>query len=361
MFVEDRSELRELLQERVSTIQADLLDKPKVGDGVNYLKSYLIETHMDFPKLLHELGYIVKMKKTNDSLINMKIRVGSKDYFFYMDTIEERFPIIHTLSDVKIADPLIHKTIKNSHDVDHTWFTRQFMRRLSELGELKSFTVKIDRTKFNEDRAYDIDRMSLRLWGKEAKNVLHMLEKNKQLSNSVAITNVGFKYYSVIDGLRTNEYINNYITFDGKFTAWGASINSHFSLLEKVRTNYMDQIHNIEEGYLIDLSLKSGRSGEFYNIELSTPLENIEKFLKVLLNEHGPVRLVGFYQKEAKDFYRVVCVDMHIRKKIRMEVMKDKIRVYMHDGTCGNTIPRILTLLQHHLESSTGEEDGVAL
>ena len=361
MFVEDRNELRELLQERVSTIQADLLDKPKVEAGKNYLKSYLVEAHDDISKLIQQVGYDITTKKTSDDLLNIQLKLNKKNYYFYVDTINERFPIIHTLADVKISDSLVRKTIKNSHEADNTWFTRQFMLGISEIGELKSFTVKIDRTHFIKYHPYDIERMSIRLWGKAAKKILTMFETNDQVSNSVAITNVGFKYFNTIDDLRTNEYINNYVTFDGRFTAWGASINPHFSLLEKIRQGYTKQIENIEGGNLIDLSLKSDQLGDYYTIDLETPLTDIERFLSVLLNEHGPVRLYGFYQKASRNFYRVTCVDQHINKRIRLEVMNDKIRVYMHDGTCGNTIPRILTLLQHHLESSTGKEEGVVL
>ena len=71
-----------------------------------------------------------------------------------------------------------------------------------------------------------------------------------------------------------------------------------------------------------------------------------------------PFRLWGVPIRVAEDFYRVEGFDLHIGNPIQFEIAPEFIRVYMPTGSCGNSVVRLYTNLQHHYDALIQAEDG---
>ncbi len=73
--------------------------------------------------------------------------------------------------------------------------------------------------------------------------------------------------------------------------------------------------------------------------------------MEALFGGTDPFRLWGVPVSIGKDYFRVTALDLHVTNRITFEVAPDFMRVYLPDGTCGNTIIRLYTNLQHYYDS----------
>ena len=92
-------------------------------------------------------------------------------------------------------------------------------------------------------------------------------------------------------------------------------------------------------------------SGEPFNITFSRPIGDLESFLKAVFSGTEPFRLWGAPVAIGTNYFRVTALDLHVTNRITFEVARDFMRVYLPDGSCGNTIIRLYTNLQHYYDS----------
>ena len=71
-----------------------------------------------------------------------------------------------------------------------------------------------------------------------------------------------------------------------------------------------------------------------------------------------PFRLWGAPVLVGKDYFRVTALDLHVTHRITFEITRDFMRVYLADRSCGNTIARLYTNLQHYYDSRVTMRSG---
>jgi hypothetical protein len=98
-------------------------------------------------------------------------------------------------------------------------------------------------------------------------------------------------------------------------------------------------------------------------IRFSRPIPDLPAFCEELFSSRAPFRLWGqpaFTENEAL----VEAVDLHVGQRIGIELGHDRMRVYLHAGSCGNTVARCdgaLILTHPSLQDAAGLKPGAAL
>jgi hypothetical protein len=198
----------------------------------------------------------------------------------------------------------------------------------------------------------------LRLWGSSAGPVLEALRHSGVFRHSLALSSVRLKYW--LPDLDDEGIIDN-LTYEGKATALGKSFISHTNLLSKVHLDYATTIRTIEQSLPIRFVPENGvptLSGHPIIITFARRLKDVRSFVTRVFSSTMPFRLWGLSEVYEDGFARVYAVDLHIGHKLTFEITKDFVRVYLPPGTCGNSIARFYTNVQHYYDSMASISGG---
>lgn len=356
-IIGSRKELKEVLQHRMAESYDSIRDDQRLDENQTYLKTYLIESERKHfsPEIIGTDKYTVETARTEDEgFLNIFVDEGEGDpREFYLDKLNHRFWSIHTLAESTLADDFIEKLVfPRFTQLDFPWFSNRFLRQIGIENNFRSFSLKFEDEfgRLGDSPDSDVPGMSMRLWGEgRAKQVFELLSSDENVGPSTSLSNVGIRR-EFGDGATLLEDITN----QGKFTARGESVDGHFYQLNQIRQRYEDILNILENTYSI--SRKShgsgaGISGSPLTIDFNRKIENFEAFFDTLLASKKPFRLWGVYNHIGEDYYRVSAVDQHTGDEVNLEVSRDWIRIYLPEGTCGNVVLRVYSIIQHYFDS----------
>lgn len=356
-LIKNRKELSEYLESKMVSSQEKLEEEGELEFKQFLLKTYLIESSVsDLNSIPAPEGFNIHIQQTQDRTLQiLNVQKESAKATFYLDTVNPRFWLIHTVDSSSFTTPFIQKYVSSvMNGLDHPWLPTQFMIGLSQKDEFRGFNLKYDEEFVKEGKEKAIENLSMRLWGKAAPHVLRTLKKDHELKNSIAISGVGIKHS--IDG----DYAIDDIASWGRFTAKGTSIDGHYFIIQDIQKQYAEKIELIEKSWLDYSSDAFGFKfqGEPLTIVFDKNIEDLPAFLDKLLASRKPFRLWGVHKFINKDFAKIVGIDLHTGHKINLEITKEWVRIYLPKGSCGNTAMRLLTNIQHHYDSEAVLESG---
>ncbi|MCX2829734.1 hypothetical protein RGU76_28925 [Bacillus pseudomycoides] len=336
--------------------------------ATNQLKSYVIENHLFHSNTENNPDLIFNFfKEFNGSLNKREFNIlATKDEnlfinhtsegALYIDTSNRRFWKIHSVAKVELSD-YFHTTITKRKGVDRTWLPIPFLLNMRKFGEMYglgvTFTEKMKEDKF--DLLYLENKNNLNMDIRR----LYVNEFLELIQNSDLKTTMGIGKISILDASSNGEedYIIDDITYYGKLTARGTSFSKHNFLLDSVLNNYEKVINNIESTYSFNYN-EDDYIVEGYPLEIQFNREDIDLYTltELLFSGNKPFNLWGIPQWKNEDYCTVSAVDLHNGnqgKIIDFEVFKNKIRVYVPRGTCGNSVARLLTNLHQFVDATS--------
>jgi hypothetical protein len=92
-------------------------------------------------------------------------------------------------------------------------------------------------------------------------------------------------------------------------------------------------------------------SGAPIGIRFSRQITDLPGFCDELFSARAPMRLWGQPEITA-DTAVVDAVDLHVGQRLGMEIGRDWMRVYLREGSCGNTVARLLSNLQARFDGA---------
>lgn len=321
--------------------------------GQNLLKTYIIESHLSSPSNIPKLkDYGMSLSKTGDTTLHV-LNVVRDDLrgTFYVDTFNPRFWLLHTTDRSLFTDRFIKKMVSTTmNSLDHPWLWTQFLENLGEQGIFRGLSLKYDDIFVEDDEEkIPVKTLSMRLWGTVASRVLNILKEDKELRHAVSLSGIGIKRY-----FDEESFVIDDISFWGKFTAKGTSIDGHFHILSGIKKDYESVIKRIEDEYAITYTkFETGFRfrGSPLTIILKKEIEDLNLFLKELLAARKPFRIWGVTKFLDKDFVKVCATDLHNGDNIDLEISSQWIRIYLPHGSCGNTVLRLFTNIQRYYDS----------
>jgi len=382
-FMRTRREMADFLEKTMSHAYEALEEKQKLEADTSLLKTYMLEAHAPGHRNEDVLSVVASAfshdilgqnakgevtKSDEEFFYNVEVRWASNSAEFYVDATDSRFWVLHTLSKARSVDQIYKRLLMSDSRLDSAWLPIQILDNVSHMGKFRGLGLDFDRSKisdvnFDEPDA-PVESLKMQLWGNRARDVLKLLSDNKDgFPEATTLSKVRVKYH-LNKAENEGAFSLDDVKWDGKITARGTSFDSHISLVTSVYKEYSDKVRKLEDVF----SLRYGReheghflpsmSGSPLNVTFSKPLPNLEKFLSSVFSGAEPFRLWGVPVQLAETFYRVNAVDMHVSHRIIFEISPEYMRVYLPDGSCGNTIARLYCNLQHGYDSRVSLKSG---
>jgi hypothetical protein len=326
----------------------------------NKIKTYIIESNL--PKdITNQLKGDFLLSDTYDKTLKI-LKARAKDNIFrefYLDIADNRFWKLYSLHDSSTSESVIRNLVeRNFSMLDYLWLPSTLLEKYMGFGTETGFSLKF-KNKFGIlAKENKIDDMSMRFWGGNAKKIIEGLRRNEPIEKGISLSSIGLNH-SVEGGFSKEN-----ISYFGRFTLMkGNSIDSHFNLVEKVKSDYSNMLRSLESNYRIDFEKNDYglklKGGPLY-IEFGEELERLNDFVEVLFSSQYPFRLSGMIKKEDDFFYRVNGIDLHSNDLVNFEITPDRMAIYLNHNSCGNVITRLVANMQMYMTYKiklVGEDD----
>jgi hypothetical protein len=144
----------------------------------------------------------------------------------------------------------------------------------------------------------------------------------------------------------------------GRFLVTGDSFEFHAQFVRAVVQRYKHLVRLCEnramsyKPYSADSDgAGGGLSGGPIVVNFSRRINDLDAFMATLVSSRAPYRLWGAPEVKS-DYAEVHAVDLHVANSIRLDVGPDWLRIYLNEGSCGNTVARLVANLQHTFDSA---------
>lgn len=379
MIVRDRQQMAQLLNERMTRTYTTLSERQELEPDTSLVKTYLLEAHL--PEAAEPAESLTlaegafaeqrfrRVSKTEihradePGLLSVETRVRNERVVMYLDFTNPRYWLLHSMGSSNAMDWLIERLVAASPELDRAWIPADLLERVAGMGSFRGLSLDYDRrvvpdVDFQSPEA-PVEFLKMQLWGNKAADILRILREQDAFPHETTLAKVKVKFW--LSGDVDGEFSLDDIKYDGKVTARGTSFQSHIALVSHVYDAYAKQITKLEEGYALRACESEGRlslQGAPVNLVLDRPISNLEVFCESIFSSGEPFRLWGVPTRLAKDFYRVQALDLHMGTPLQFEIGPQFLRVYLPVGSCGNSVVRLYTNLQHHYDSLIRAEDG---
>lgn len=381
MPLRNRREMARALEEVMSHAYAQLEEEQRLQADTSLLKTYLVEAHVEDPSHENVRQALVEAFRPGAMGAGLRSEVseGEERFFysvnilrqreeeatFYVDASDQRFWVLHTVARSTSADTLLRRAVSNNGRFDFAWLPMQLLEKTTQLGSFRGLGLDYDR-RFIPDVDFEapdapVEFLKMQLWGNRAGDILRTLRQQGAFRNATTLSKVKIKHW--LDRQADEDLFSlDDVKYDGKITARGTSFQSHIGLVSSVYRTYADRVRQLERQFSISYdSHDHGRcriGGEPISVTFSAPIADLEIFVASLFSTAHPFRLWGVPTRVGEGYFRVAAIDLHVSQRINFEITRTFMRIYLPDGSCGNTITRLYTNLQHYFDSSVEARAG---
>lgn len=194
-------------------------------------------------------------------------------------------------------------------------------------------------------------RSRVRFEGDAPEGLLDLLGSQPEYAGAATLTGVGSQVTELGESaMVVADYAGGFRT-DGDF---GAAQSAVWNLVAAYETWVvgLEQRHR-QQTTVLDDDAGYRLDGDVAVLRLGRPVEDVGAFARSLTTAKEPFRVWGVPQRVDEDQWEVDAVDLHVGQPLRLEVLPDEVRVLLGADTCGNTLARLLTNLQQHLDART--------
>ena len=322
-------------------------------DASSPTKTFVIEVHpADDPvALLHRFADEQNIHETDDAYL-YQVLVDGTDYCFWVDQLDDRFWSFHTEMPATTASRYLKQRINSNWNLDWMWLPSEFLHNIWPGTPVRGANSKFEGTQLLGEQAL-VDDVKLKLSGRSASVFLDYLYNNAEIKASVP-----FDAVEIILDDPDFGYIHEAVDRSGRFVASGNSLEFHLQFVQTVVERYKRVITLCEEKALgwtsFDRSeVEEGGQmlGEPLGIRFTRTIPSLEDFVGSLFSSRGPFRLWGaprFHENSAE----VEAVDLHVGQRLSVDIGVDWMRIYLARGSCGNSLARLATNLQHSFDGA---------
>ncbi|MHA1372283.1 MAG: hypothetical protein ACTSRA_21500 [Promethearchaeota archaeon] len=323
----------------------------------NLIKTNIIESNQPFNKFLERNRHVELIPSKEDFFHNLKIKYKEKEYYFYLDTSDERFWIVHNIEKSEKVNRVIEDTLSNSYLQDKIYLSHNSMSSYlaSTGGSSLGFTLKFDQLFSSTDgkgvfkeRLEDFEDVNytLQLWPKKKKSIDFFIKKFQEIKCPINYSSLNFVFE---DDETRDVLVKENLHEDGSFTIdRGKDIKSHLRFVNKVRDDYHEKMDFIESNRIDWATMK----GELFSIEFDKeihPKTFVDMINKSRLEGNkNPFKISAFFMYSEGNSAMYSCIDTHTGGKFFMQVFPDRMVINLDKESCGNIIFRLYTNLQRH-------------
>lgn len=356
LLVKNRRDLREVLENNLLTeTKEDELEEiqgeEKPEETRKRTKCQLIEANLPFSDFVSRRQQEFSFNRTEDStlwnVLAHEVPIG------FMDTANSRLWIFHSIGSAVDMGGEISTLVGNDGSMmDFPWFASSSLEGIGRLGqESAGFNLKYRNKFIGIAGENSVEDMTMRFWGPAALDLIGELKTSRRMKGGLSLSGIG-----IIHKVETG-YAKETVSSNGYVLAMrGDSIDSHFSIISKIQEYYLSLLNLLETGYRFSYRKEAcgvAFSGDMLTIVFQRHIDEIGKFVASIFSNTQPFRLWGVVRKLEPDVFKVKGVDLHTGGRIDFEVEPTEIRMYLHEGSCGNVVTRFFTNLQSYFDSQS--------
>jgi hypothetical protein len=376
--IRSRKELHEFLGSQMDTAYQDLVSARRLESESSLVKSYVLETDLfrDSPgpdhgaiyeflaqrMLPHSIGVegaLRVIETDEEALFDVRYRDARREATLFIDASgDSRYWTVHTLSSATDVDWWLGRVVSRAPGIDFVWLWPSILELHQAKGVPRGFGLDYDYRLF-EDRDEVTTYFKMQLWGgSDTQKVYELLKCSDALRGRIVLSKVRTRVHTLLNGdeVGKEQFTLQDLKFNGKFTARGTSFQTHHRLIVELRKLYASVVSRVEETYPMYWEQSHGGEQAHHTLEgyalnflpsegLSIP---VDQFCSVVFSGSIPFRLKGFIEKPTASHAIVDAVDLHTGGRLGFEVLEDRIMLYLQPYTCGNTVVRFYTNLQHY-------------
>lgn len=333
-------------------------------DGAVPAKSFVIEVHADDPAAyLHDIAGAGYVEPTRDAYLH-RVFVPP-DGEFWVDQLQPRFWVFHTIMQSAVAASWLRDKVEARRDTDWMWLPSAHLRFIAPDAVPHRVRADFDGTRLvaADDAASDL---RIQLTGSHAEQLLDHISSMPRYRHAVAFSSVEVQFDDPELGT-----LREAVKRSGLFAARGDDFAHHAQFVRAAISRYARFVEAVEAialefGQLpgVGSPVPAGNSpapdGDYagatlsgmpIGITFSRTIADMSAFCEEVFGSRTPFRLWG-QPVMAEDVAFVDAVDLHIGRRLGIEVGRNWLRVYLNAGTCGNSIARLVSNLQTRFDGA---------
>lgn len=314
-----------------------------------HIKSRVVEAH---PEEASPDGVAALLQRVADAeglraeLVGDELwSLGGDSVLAFVDTLNCRFWQVHSTSSARSVTRLLKRMTTRFTQLDSAWLPSH------QLQELEGEHLWIKST-FNGDTLLGPDaperRWRARFEGAAPDDLLELLAGSRY-ARANALAGVG----SIVEepGVGRAHVVAD---FRGSFVFGAGDFEVAASVLWNVVRRYESFVRSLEDRHQLNVEPQEQGglrlAGDVALIEFTERLDP-QVLLTGLFTAKEPFRLWAVPKQVGEEEWEANAVDLHVGQPLRLEISPHRIRLLLDEDTCGNTLARMLTNLQHHLDA----------
>jgi hypothetical protein len=316
-------------------------------------KSFVVEVHTEDPAAyLSEIAGTGNVEPTQDAYLS-RVFVPP-DGEFWVDRLQPRFWVFHTIMPSPMAASWLTAKVESRRDTDWMWLPSSHLRHIAPGAAPRRIRTDFEGARLVATDATASD-LRVQLTGSHAERLLDQISEMPEYRAAVSFSNVEV---DVSDPELGN--LREAVKRSGLFAARGDDFAYHAQFVRAAITRYARFVETAEAMALRFSALPEATqrdnpgasfAGAPIGIKFSRQIADLQSFCEEVFSSKAPFRLWG-QPKISGNVAHVEAVDLHIGRRLSMEVGHDWLRLYLTAGTCGNTVARLISNLQARFDGA---------
>lgn len=316
-------------------------------------KTYVVESHAQDPvDCLSELTS-GQVEPLADAFL---FRLPTPEGELWVDQLDQRFWRFHTDVSHGSVYPMLRDWVSSRRDLDWMWLPSAHLRRIWPGATSPRVQTDFRGGRLVGEHAAARD-VQLKLQGTNAEHLLELIARIPEYEAALSFQAVQTEVSDPNFGS-----IREGVTRTGRFAASGDSPELHLQFVSTVIDRYRALVELCERQAIrwrafADSTHGGGAmSGGPIVVRFSRVVDDVGAFADELTSSREPFRLWGM-ATVSKGVAEIDAVDLHVGSPLQIDVASRWMRIYLQEGTCGNTVARLISNLQHRFDGALGVRD----
>ena len=345
-------------------------------------KAFLLETSrangFRNPEGALSEGEWPRLDPIDETLFRMRWPNESEDWAL-VEVEDERYPVIYTAVESDVASRRIDQIVDGSALLDRAWFSASMFRELWRLIVSVHQESRFSRIVFEHESVYQrvVDDPLGQSEESEAEESDHEsgadeqpLSPERRRARMQITERIGRMEKAVLPWEERYDPLASIVQmripapsrggydvyFNGRFTNRSDSTTSFREAVRDVMKQYRSSTQKVEDAaWPIRSEAQAGQRGSIgapLLIRFSEPLDSgvFDRWVAALRRRNNRFRLWGTPIPRGPGKVHFYAVDNHLWQPIDLEIARDHVYALLPDGTCGNTVHRLVTNIQRFVE-----------
>lgn len=323
-------------------------------------KSYLLETVgrdcPSIPDIMRRSGYRCEAVDKHDLAYRLVDEHGNG--LALLEPIEGRYIALYTLLPSASSDRFVRKMVATNPFLDHVWLSSEnFMSLWNHVRQVNSGR-RYGKITFEHESVFEsadvvVDGEEFRSERRASR--FTMVDRLDTIAAQMRPLQDTYAPLASVTHLRipSSEGGGHELYFDGKVTNRSSSFLDHRSSLLHIVDLYSRLTAKVEESLWL---AGKGTQGDGYRINSAVaelvfhetlPNEVFSRWMMSLFNNRrNRFRISGYATWLSERKVQANAIDQHLWQPLLMEATPERLVIVLPEGTCGNTINRLVSNIQ---------------